>query len=117
MYKIKEFKDDVFFETYATDKLNKFLDENYITYYEVLFSEVIKYRDDLKTCIIIKYKDVPDDTVVVKNDKPLYIGESKYDALKYLSSLDFLSTQEAENIFFENIDPIVEHKEDLYKII
>lgn len=120
MYKIKEFKDGMsinFERDYATDRLNEFLEENYITDYEVLFSEVIKNERDLSTCIIIKYKETRDETVVVKNDKPLYIGESKYDALKFLSSLDFLSTQEAEDIMFENIDPIVEHKEDVYKII
>ena len=120
MYRIKEFKDGMsinFERDYATDRLNEFLEENYITDYEVLFSEVIKNERDLSTCIIIKYKETPDETVVVKNGKPLYIGESKYDALKYLSSLDFLSTQEAEDIMFENIDPIVEHKEDVYEII
>lgn len=120
MYKIKEFKDGMsinFERDYATDRLNEFLKENYITDYEVLFSEVIKNERDLSTCIIIKYKETPDETVVVKNDKPLYIGESRYDALKFLSSLDFLSTQEAEDIMFENIDPTIEHKEDVYKII
>ena len=80
-------------------------------------NSLLDSNDNIVMSIVIKYKETPDDTVVVKNDKPLYIGESKYDALKFLSSLDFLSAQEAEDIMFENIDPIVEHEEDVYKII
>lgn len=116
MYKIKNFKDS--FPYSASILLNEFIDENNITDYEVLYcNSLLDSNGNIAMSIVIKYKETPDETVVVKNDKPLYIGESKYDALKYLSSLDFLSTQEAENIFFENIDPIVEHKEDVYKII
>lgn len=116
MYKVKNFKDS--FPYSASLLLNDFIDENNITDYEVLYcNSLLDSNDNIVMAIVIKYKETPDETVVVKNGKPLYIGESKYDALKYLSSLDFLSTQEAEDIVFENINPIVEHKEDVYKII
>lgn len=116
MYKIKQFKDS--FPYSASLLLNDFIDENNITDYEVLYcNSLLDSNDNIVMAIVIKYKETPDETVVVKNDKPLYIGESRYDALKFLSSLNFLSTQEAEDIMFENIDPIVEHEEDVYKII
>ena len=116
MYKIKIFKDS--FPYSASLFLNDFINENNITDYEVLYcNSLLDSNDNIVMSIVIKYKETPDETVVIKNDKPLYIGESKYDALKYLSSLDFLSTQEAEDIMFENIDPIVENGEDVYKII
>ena len=116
MYKIRQFKDS--FPYSASLLLNDFIDENNIIDYEVLYcNSLLDQNDNMIMAIVIKYRETPDETVVVKNDKPLYIGESKYDALKFLSSLDFLSTQEAENIMFENIDPIVEHREDVYEII
>ena|SRR5699024_1107188 len=120
MYKVKRFKDEIYdfgVLTNATDKLNNFVEENYIMEYEVLSSETFYHDENLVTCIVIKYKEAPCNSTVIKNGRPIYVGDSEYDALKHLSTLDFLNRQESEDIMFGNVETIVENGTDIYRII